>query len=250
VSLVAIGVLLAAGTLAGLASTVASVASLVSYPVLLTLGLPPVSANMTNTVALVLTGAGSVAGSRRELAGQGRLVCRLAVLTALGGAAGAALLLLTPATAFQLVAPVLIGVASLVLIAQTRISGLAARPGGEHSRPLRAAVAAVAVYVGYFGAAAGVLLLAVLTVMFDQPLPKVNAIKNAISGAANAAAAVCFALFGSVRWEAAAPLAAGFLLGGLIGPALVRRLPAQPLRIGIGACGLLLAVRLGISAYG
>src|ERR1700758_1415261 len=106
--------LLAAGTLGGIFSTVVSVASLVTYPVLLALGVPPLSANMTNTVSLVLTGAGSVAGSRPELAGQGRRVLRFAAITALGGAAGAAVLLLTPASAFTRAVPVLIGGASLV----------------------------------------------------------------------------------------------------------------------------------------
>ena len=90
VSVVTILILAGAGTLAGVTSTVASLASVVSYPVLLALGLPPVSANVTNTVALMFTGAGAVAGSRQELAGQGRLVWRLGALTALGGAAGAA----------------------------------------------------------------------------------------------------------------------------------------------------------------
>jgi uncharacterized membrane protein YfcA len=249
VSFAVILALLGTGTLAGMASTVASVASLVSYPVLLALGLPPVSANVTNTVALVLTGAGSAAGSRQELAGQGRLIARLGVLTALGGAAGAALLLLSPATAFQHVAPWLIGAGSLVLIVQDRVAGLAGRPGGERSWPLLAGVAAVAVYIGYFGAAAGILLLAVLSMMVDQPLARVNAVKNAVSGLANGAAAIGFAVFGPVRWAYAAPLAAGFLVGGWIGPSLVRRLPARPLRIGIGICGLALAVRLGITAY-
>src|SRR6266571_772503 len=180
VSLAAILVLFGAGTLAGISSTVASLASVVSYPVLLALGLPPVSANVTNTVALVFTGAGAAAGSRQELAGQGRLVRRLGPLVALGGAAGAALLLLTPAPAFEAVAPVLIGCASLLLIVQPKIPGLAARPGGERSRPLRAALSAVAVYVGYFGAAAGILLLAVLTAMLDQPLARINAVKNVL----------------------------------------------------------------------
>ena len=249
VSTLAILALLGAGTLAGVASTVASLASVVSYPVLLALGLPPVSANVTNTVALVFTGVGAAAGSRRELAGQGRLVCRLGALTAAGGAAGAALLLLTPASAFEAVAPLLIGAASLLLIVQPMISGLTARPGGEHSWRLQAALAAVAVYVGYFGAAAGILLLVILTAMLDQSLPRVNAVKNVVSGMANAAAAVGFALFGPVRWDAVVPLAAGFLLGGWIGPALVRRLPARALRVGIGIGGLILAVRLGLSAY-
>lgn len=249
VSTLAILALLGAGTAAGVASTVASLASVVSYPVLLALGLPPVTANVTNTVALVFTGVGAAAGSRRELAGQGRLVRRLGALTAAGGAAGAALLLLTPAAAFEAVAPVLIGTAALLLIIQPMISGLTARPGGERSRRLRGALAAVAVYVGYFGAAAGILLLVVLTAMLDEPLPRVNAVKNVVSGTANAAAAIGFALFGPVRWAAAVPLAAGFLIGGWTGPALVRRLPARGLRIGIGIGGLILAVRLGLGAY-
>lgn len=249
VSTLAILALLGAGTAAGVASTVASLASVVSYPVLLALGLPPVSANVTNTVALVFTGAGAAAGSRQELAGQGRLIRRLGALTAAGGAAGAALLLLTPAAAFEAVAPVLIGTASLLLIIQPMIPGLSARPGGERSWRLRGALAAVAVYVGYFGAAAGILLLAVLTAMLDQPLPRINAVKNVVSGMANAAAAIGFALFGPVRWAAAVPLAAGFLVGGWTGPALVRRLPARALRIGIGIGGVILAVRLGLAAY-
>ena len=249
VSVAAILVLFGAGTLAGVASTVASLASVVSYPVLLALGLPPVTANVTNTVALVFTGAGAAAGSRQELAGQGRLICRLSPLAVLGGAAGAALLLLTPASAFEAVAPVLIGAASLLLIVQPKIRGMTARPGGEHSWPLRGALAAVAVYVGYFGAAAGILLLAVLTAMLDQPLARVNAVKNVLNGFANAVAAVAFALFGPVRWAAAAPLAAGFLAGGWIGPALVRRIPGQALRIAIGVGGVILAVRLGLAAY-
>src|SRR5271156_2982031 len=107
-------VLLAAGTLGGIFSTVVSIASLVSYPVLLALGVPPLSANMPNPVSLVLPGAGSVASSRPELAGQGRLVLRLGVITALGGGAGAAILLLTPASAVTVVGPGLIGGASLL----------------------------------------------------------------------------------------------------------------------------------------
>jgi len=249
VSLVAILVLVGAGALAGVTSTVASLASVVSYPVLLALGLPPVSANVTNTVALAFTGAGSVAGSRQELAGQGRLVWRLGALTAAGGAAGAALLLLTPASVFEKVAPCLIGAASVLLIIQPMIAGMNARPDGERSWVLRTALGGVAIYVGYFGAAAGILLLTVLSAMLDQPLAQVNAIKNAVSGLANATAALGFAVFGPVRWSAAAPLAVGFLIGGWIGPALVRRLPARVLRVGVGVCGVALAVKLGLSAY-
>ena len=108
---------------------------------------------------------------------------------------------------------------------------------------------AVAMYVGYFGAAAGIMLLVVLSSMIDEPLVRTNAVKNALSGMANATAAVCFALFGEVRWELVVPLAAGFLIGGWIGPAIARRIPAGPFRIMIGLAGIGLAIRLGISAY-
>ncbi len=242
-------VLLAAGTLGGIFSTVVSIASLVSYPVLLALGVPPLSANMTNTVSLVLTGAGSVAGSRPELAGQGRLVLRLGAITALGGAAGAAVLLMTPASTFTVVVPVLIGAASLLLLVQPRIRKLAPAPDEGNRLVHGIALFAVAMYVGYFGAAAGVMLLVVLSIMIEESLVKVNAIKNAVSGMANATAALCFALFGDVRWTFVAPLAAGFLVGGWIGPKIARRVPAGPFRVVVSLCGIGLAVKLGLSAY-
>jgi uncharacterized membrane protein YfcA len=249
-------VLLAAGTVGGIFSTVVSIASLVTYPALLALGVPPRAANMTNTVSLVLTGAGSVAGSRPELAGQRRLVLRLGAVTAAGGAAGAAVLLATPPGTFTAVVPVLIGGASVVLLAQPAIAGLApAADGTDEADRLRhpgrlAALFAVAAYVGYFGAAAGIMLLVVLNGMLIEPLIKVNAVKNAVSGMANAMAAVCFAAFGDVRWGFVIPLAAGFLIGGWVGPAIARRVPASAFRVVIGLCGLGLAARLGISAYG
>jgi uncharacterized protein len=242
-------VLAGAGLAAGIVSTVASLASVVSYPVLLALGLPPLSANVTNTVALLFTGVGAAAGSRPELAGQGERVRRLGLVTALGGAAGAALLLATPAATFEYAAPVLIGAASLLLLAQPSHPDGDGGPDREHSRPLLAALFGVAVYVGYFGAAGGILLLAVLIPMLSQSLARTNAVKNVVSGLANAVAAVAFALFGPVRWAAVLPLAAGFLVGGWIGPALVRRLPGRLLRTGIALAGLALAVRLALGTY-
>jgi uncharacterized protein len=242
-------VLLAAGTVGGIFSTVVSIASLVTYPALLALGVPPLSANMTNTVSLVLTGAGSVASSRPELAGLGRRVLRLGAVTAAGGAAGAAVLLTTPADTFTMVVPVLIGGASLILLVQPRISKLASARAGKHRLAYGAALFAVGMYVGYFGAAAGIMLLVVLSGMIDEPLVRVNAVKNALSGMANAMAAVCFALFGEVRWNLVVPLAAGFLIGGWIGPTIARRIPAGPFRVLVSLCGIGLAVRLGISAY-
>ena len=169
-------------------------------------------------------------------------------MTALGGAAGAALLLATPARTFEDAAPVLIGGAALLLLFQPSRTD-ASGPDRERSRPLLAALFGVASYVGYFGAAGGILLLAVLMPMLSQSLARTNAVKNVVSGLANAVAAVAFAAFGPVRWAAVAPLAAGFLAGGWIGPALVRRLPGRWLRIGIGLAGLALAVRLALATY-
>jgi len=282
-------VLAAAGIAAGIVSTVAALASLVSYPVLLALGLPPLVANVTNTVSLCFTGVGAAASSRLELAGQAARVRRLGLVVALGGGTGAAILLLSPARSFEVVAPVLIGGASLVLLLQPspgRASppGPAAPPGGpapaagpadppgppdppsppgpagpaipaarnrdrDRSKPRLATLFLVAVYVGYFGAAGGILLLAVLVPMLSQSLARTNAVKNVLTGVANAVAALGFAAFGPVRWEAVLPLGAGFLIGGWIGPALVRRIPGRLLQVLIALAGLGLAVRLGLTTY-
>ncbi|WP_329248931.1 sulfite exporter TauE/SafE family protein [Actinoallomurus sp. NBC_01490] len=242
-------ILLGVGIVAGVVSTVVSLASIVSYPALLALGIPPLSANVTNTVALLFTAVGAAAGSQRELAGQSGRVVRIGALTALGGATGAALLLLTPAGAFEYVAPVLVAAACLVLLAQRRITAVATAVGGEHSAPLRFAVFAVSIYTGYFGAAGGILMLAVLGAMLELPLIRVNAVKNVVAGLSNGVAALGFAAFGPVRWVAVLPLAAGFLAGGWLGPSLVRRLPGEALRVVVVVCGLAVAVKLGYDAY-
>jgi uncharacterized membrane protein YfcA len=265
-------VLLVVGVLAGIVSTVASLASVVSYPALLALGLSPISANVTNTVALMFTAVGAAAGSRQELTGQAHRVRTLGLLTAAGGGAGAALLLLTPARGFEYAAPLLIALGSLLLLLRGRrpqaehcrddetsdapsdkaasADGKAADRAGSHGGWLaRAAVFGVAVYIGYFGAAGGIIMLAVLVRVYVQSLAKTNALKNVLAGLANAVAGIGFAIFGPVRWSAALPLAAGFLIGGWIGPALVRRLPAGGLRIFIGVCGLAVAIRLALSTY-
>ena len=242
-------ILVGVGVLAGLVSTIVSLASIVSYPALLALGIPPLSANVTNTVALLFSAVGATAGSQRELEGQRGRVIRLGALTALGGAVGAALLLLTPGSAFERVAPMLIAAACLVLLVQPRLTKAAARAGGEHSVLLRLGVFAVAIYTGYFGAAGGILTLAILAAMLELPLIRVNAIKNVVAGLSNGVAALGFALFGPVRWVAVLPLAAGFLTGGWIGPSLVRRLPAQVLRVIVVVCGVAVAVKLGVDAY-
>jgi uncharacterized membrane protein YfcA len=267
--------LVAAGVAAGVISTVVGLASVVSYPALLAIGLPPLAANMTNTVSLLFTGVGAAMGSRPELAGQVTRVRRLGTIAALGGGAGAALLLITPSQTFVRLAPILIGAASLALLPPSRQDraarrgagldrderrrgagpdrdghGCGAGPDRDERRPwLLAGVLGVAVYIGYFGAAGGIVMLALLIAMVAEPLARVNAVKNMLGAIGNAVAAVAFAVFGHVDWAAVVPLAAGFLVGGWTGPALVRRIPGQVLRIGVAVCGLVVAVTLGISAY-
>ena len=239
-----------AGVVAGVAGSVAGLASLVSYPALLAVGLPALTANVTNTVALVMYTISAASFSRAELAGQAGRLRRLALVTAVGGAAGAVLLLSTPARVFEQLVPLLIGGASLVLLLQPGITRLTGGVVDERSPALLAGVFAVGVYGGYFGAAAGVVLLALLTVSVAEPLARLVAARNVSLGLANAVAAAGFALFGPVRWAAAAPLAAGFLVGGSIGPGLVRRLPGPRLRVAIAVCGLGLAVTLAVDTYG
>jgi len=192
---------------------------------------------------------GAAAGARRELAGQRPRILRIGAIMAAGGALGAAVLLLAPPGAFALAVPVLISSAAVLVLVQPRLSALAPRPGAEQSRWRLAALFAVAVYLGYFGAAGGVLVLAALTAMISEPLIRVNAIKNVVSGAANLVAATVFALYAPVDWAFVPPLAAGFLIGGYTGQRLARRLPAGALRVVVATAGLALAVKLGISAY-
>ncbi|MCF6734276.1 sulfite exporter TauE/SafE family protein [Blastococcus sp. KM273129] len=245
--------LLAAGVGAGLTGSIAGLASLVSYPALLATGLPPVTANVTNTVALVLNAVGSVSASRPELHGQARRLRPLLVAAVAGGVTGAVLLLLTPPDAFERIVPWLIAGASVAILVQRPPRELAAE-GARHAaahdpRWLALGTFAVTVYGGYFGAAAGVLLLALYLLSTGEGLPRGNAMKNVVLGVANGVAALGFAFLADVAWAAALPLAMGFFLGGRLGPRVVRRAPQTALRTVIALAGLGLAVHLGIQAY-
>ena len=238
-----------AGFGAGLAGSAAGLASLVSYPALLTVGLPPIPANVTNTVALVGSGVGSALGSRPELRGQGRRLRSLGLVALVGGAVGGALLLLTPSDTFEAMVPWLIGGASLVILVQPRPQLLQQLHHGGDSPAMMAGIFLAAVYGGYFGAAAGVIILALLLAATGDVLARTNAMKNAVLALANGVAALTFALVGPVEWAAVVPLGLGCLVGGRIGPVLVRRSPARLLRVLIGLAGVALAVKLGIDTY-
>jgi uncharacterized membrane protein YfcA len=242
-----IAMLVLAGVASGLAGSIAGLASLFSYPALLAAGLPPVAANVTNTVAMFATTVGSAAGSRKELHGQGARIGKLLALAVAGGALGATLLLTTGSATFELVVPWLIAFASLVLLARDQLRSLGATSASGQSRlslPLAGSVVLVAVYGGYFGAAAGVLMLAALSISVAEPLPVTNAVKNVVTGAANLTAAIAYAFLAPVDWLAAGALAAGCVLGSWLGPGIVRRLPEKPLRIGIALGGFGLALYL------
>ncbi|AYF78646.1 sulfite exporter TauE/SafE family protein [Nocardia yunnanensis] len=243
--------LIAVGFAAGLVSVLVSLASLVSYPALLGMGLLPVAANVTNTVALIFTGVGAAAGSRPELAGTRRTVLRLGAVAAVGGAVGAALLLIAPASTFQLVVPFLIGGASAFLLAQPHLARRRQRSGdagkGWRTGLLGILLFGAAVYAGYFGAAGGILIFAIVSAMYPEWSPqRANAVKSVTSMCANGAAAIGFACYGPVHWVFVAPLALGFLLGGRVGPVLARRLPSNSLRVIAAGCGIALAVKFAV----
>jgi uncharacterized membrane protein YfcA len=238
-----------AGLGAGLAGSIAGLASLVSYPALLATGLGPVAANVTNTVALVFSTLGSTLGSRPELDGQAGDVGRFAAAAIAGGAAGAALLLVTDPEVFERIAPWLIGAASLAIVLRPRPPAHPAT-GRRTARPaVIAGVFGVGIYAGYFGAAAGVILLALMLQAGRDTLARANALKNVVLGLANGTAALAFALLAPVEWAAVLPLAVGLLAGARLGPVIVRRSDATVLRALIGVAGLGLAVKLGVDAY-
>lgn len=235
--------LLLAGLGAGVVGFGAGLASLVSYPALLAVGLPPVLANVSNTVALTCSALGGLLTAGPELRPQRRRVLRFCAAGAVGGAVGAVLLLRTPTGAFESLVPWLVGLASVALLARPWLRRVSVDLSETHLG-LFLFVAAVAVYGGYFGAAAGVVLLAAFGAVLADPYPVVNALKSMVLGAANVAASVVFVLGSTVDWGAVLPLAIGCLLGSAVSPPLVRRLPERPLRIVVGLAGLGLAVRL------
>jgi uncharacterized membrane protein YfcA len=238
-----------AGIGAGLSGSIAGLASLFSYPALLAVGLSPLTANVTNTVALVFSSIGSVGGSGPELRDRDRrrTTRHLAVATA-GGLAGGLLLIATPPTAFEKVVPVLIGLGAMSVLLPRRTAGHDRHPARE-PRWLLPVLFGIGVYSGYFGAAAGVLLLALYLAATSDTLPVCNALKNLVLGVSNGVAAILFVLTTHIDWIAVPALALGLLAGGWAGSTIVRHAPVRPLRWLIALAGAGLAIRLGIQQY-
>jgi hypothetical protein len=238
----------AAGIVAGTINTVVGSGTLFTFPVLLGFGYPPVVANVTNTVGLVPGSATGAWGYRSELAGQRRRVLSLAVASLTGGIIGAILLLSLPAAAFKAIVPVFIAVALVLIVLQPRLSAVLARhrpAGREVPGPLAIlGVFVGGIYGGYFGAAQGIMLLAILTLSLDDDLQRLNAVKVVLSGLVNLVSGLVFVFAANVAWTPAALIAAGSMLGGILGAGVGRRLSPQILRAVIVVVGVVAIVRL------
>lgn len=223
-----------AGLLAGVINAVAGGGSLLSFPALIYVGLPPLTANVSNSVGVWPGYLGTTLGYREELEGQRRRIVVLALPALLGGGTGAVLLLTTPPSVFERVVPVLVIGASLLLAVQTLVTrwvqGLPGSAGAHRSPLLHVALFLAALYGGYFGGALGVILLAVLAVFLTEHLQRLNALKSVLSLLVNTVALIAFGLFGPVQWLAVAVIAPACLLGGYLGARVARRLNATVLR--------------------
>jgi uncharacterized protein len=239
---------LLAGVCAGLINTVVGSGTLITFPALLAVGLPPVTANVSNTVGLFPGSFVGAYGYRRELAGQRPRVLWLGIASVLGGVGGAVLLLVLPASAFGEVVPALIGLALVLVVFGPRINAWAAKRGHAVSdrvrTPLWIATAGTGVYGGYFGAAQGVVLMGCMGILLDDTVQRHNALKNVLAGLVNLVAAIVFVLTSHIDWAAAGLIAAGSMLGGLIGARVGRRLPPAVLRGLIVVIGCVAIVNL------
>ncbi|MGN9804360.1 sulfite exporter TauE/SafE family protein [Micromonospora sp. L32] len=245
--------LLAAGLAAGTVNAAAGGGSLITFPALIAVGLPPVPANVTNSVSVCPGYLASVAGSRADLPPRRSLVT-LAPATVVGTIVGCLLLLATPARTFEVVVPFLVLGATAMLAFQDPLRALVGHPRDLSPRrrtvAVQAMVALGAVYGGYFGAALGVMLVAGLALVLDATLARVTAIKNLLSAVVGLTTVAVFSLFGPVNWAAVAVVAPATLVGGYAGARLVRRLPPVLLKMLIVAFGTVIGLYLLWRALG
>ena len=237
--------LLAAGFGAGLIGFVTGLASVVSYPALLAVGLSPVAANVTNTVSVVAVGIGSTSKAGKALFdGERRRTWSGIAASLIGGVIGAAALLLGSEDSFEIIVPFLVAIAALALLCQPALRRIAT----HEDRPwlFFLGMLAISVYGGYFGAGAGIMVLALMLIVTSEPLWKAALSKSLFLGISNTVAAVAFMIWGPVDWWAALAMGIGCFAGGWCGPPVVKRLPERPLRMTVGIGGLLLAVWLAV----
>ncbi|MET9964113.1 sulfite exporter TauE/SafE family protein [Streptomyces sp. NPDC006326] len=243
----------AAGIGAGTINTIVGSGTLITFPVLLATGLPPVTANVSNTLGLVPGSLSGALGYRKELRGQRGRIIRLGSVSLVGGLAGAVLLLTLPSDAFDTIVPVLIGLALVLVVLQPRLAAALRRrreaAGGESGHPnggpaLLGGMLLSSAYGGYFGAAQGVLYLGLMGLLLREDLQRVNAVKNVVAALVNGVAAVLFLFVAEFDWTAVLLIAVGSTIGGQIGAKVGRRLPPTALRAVIVVVGLLAIVQL------
>ena len=248
---------LLAGVGAGTINTIVGSGTLITFPTLLLLGVPPITANISNNIGLVpgtLTGA---VGYRRELEGAWPDLRRLAPMSLVGGALGAVLLLVLDPGLFKAVVPVLIVIGIVLVVAGPRINAWTARRREEaghegdpdHRVAMQAGTFGAGVYGGYFGAAQGIILMGILGALSSEPLQRLNGYKNVLSTIVNAVAALVFVIvaFERIDWFVVLLIAAGSTIGGVIGSTVGRRLPPAVLRGAIVVIGLVAVTRMVLS---
>jgi hypothetical protein len=240
----------AAGLGAGTINVIVGAGSLITFPTLLAFGYPPVLANVSNNVGLVPGNLSGVIAYRPELVGQRPRLIILSIAAAAGGLSGAALLLALPGSVFRTVVPALILLACLLIAIQPMLSRWLAERGerAHHGGPvLFISVFATGVYGGYFGAAQGVILIALLAIFLDEEMQRLNAAKNVLTFMANLAAACLFVTSSHVNWAVVALIAGGSIIGGQLGAPLGRKLNRQVFRALIVAVGVGVAITLWVT---
>ncbi|WP_201466892.1 sulfite exporter TauE/SafE family protein [Janibacter melonis] len=241
-----------AGVWAGGINTVVGSGTLVTFPTLLAMGVPPVTANVSNSIGLVAGGITGTWGYLPELRGAKRLVLRLVPMSLLGAVIGALLLLWLPAEAFETIVPVLIGIGLLLVIFGPRMQRWTARQHHDGVEPrwqvvaLMSGVLVAGVYGGYFGAAQGVILIGLLSSLSPEPLQRLNGVKNALGTVVNAVGSLVFVVVSPelVSWTIVLAVGCGALVGGLIGARVGRRLPPVVLRSVIVVIGVVGIVKM------
>ncbi|CAL9326916.1 sulfite exporter TauE/SafE family protein [Streptomyces olindensis] len=241
----------AAGTGAGAVNAVVGSGTLITFPVLLATGMPPVTATVSNGLGLVPGSISAAIGYREELRGQGRRVLLLGIGAVLGGLAGAVLLLTLPAAAFERIVPALVGLA-LVLVACQPLIARRVRRRREEGSPARrdggpllfSGLTLASVYGGYFSAAQGIIYVSLMGMLLDETLQRLNAVKNVLSAVVNTVAAVLFLFFADFDWTAVLLIATGSALGGLAGARTGRRFSPAVLRTLIVSVGTVALVHL------
>jgi uncharacterized membrane protein YfcA len=239
----------AAGVSAGAVNAVVGSGTLITFPVLLATGMPPVTATVSNTLGLIPGAVSGAFGYRKELSGQGPRILKLSVGALLGGLTGASLLVALPATAFETIVPVMVGLALVLVAFQPLISkilrGRRASAGGPARRDggplLFTGLTLASVYGGYFAAAQGIIYISLMGMLLDETLQRLNAIKNVLVAVVNTVAAVFFLFVADFDWTAVALIASGSALGAQLGAAVGRRVSAAVLRtliVTIGAVAL------------